>query len=271
MRPARLEEIRALIEKKSAMHPELRRPLGLAGFRRVLKRERVELVVRPHPRIAQLIPQLAGWSIVVDKRQPAEARLLCGCHELAHLWLHHDPYFGRYETSIYDHSPPWYDDIREQEADAFAEMLVRGPERDSVHESEPAHRSVSNSRRVSKKAKSKQLELADPDGDAFLAMVKQAPKDPLPPADPSPVVQFTIPKDVCRSVRLHAVRRRAGHSTYRDNLGDSVGDSQLELVTCSETVALAIVDDLAKQGLKRDAAKVRRTIRETRRAREQTR
>lgn len=249
MRPGRRHEIRALIEEKAIIHSELRRPLGLAGFRRVLARERVELILRAHSRIAQLMPRFNGWAIIIDRRQSPEERLVCGCHELAHLWLHHDPFFARYETMIYDKSPPWYDALREEEADAFAELLVRGPE-------SPAKRAKTGS--LPRRAK--QLELADPDGEAFLAMVKRAPKDLLLPPDTSPTVQFAIPRDVWSAVRLEAARY-----PHYDN---AIAGPNHQLVTCPESAAVAIVEQLARAGHKRTAARIRRAIRETRGAHE---
>jgi len=257
IRPARLAEIRAIVERKAIEHPELRRPLGLAGFRRILGRERIKLVLTHHPRVAQLVASPNGWAIVIDRRQSPDGRLVCGCHELAHLWLHHDPYFARHETTIYDASPPWYDTLREEEADVFAELLVRGPEK-----------GISDIKKSSRRPRrATQLELADPDGEAFLARVKHAPREAPSAPDPSPLVQFAIRRDVWSSVDLLAVRRQAGQWTYRDNLGDSPGANDFQFVTCSERVGLAIVEQLARAGHKRSAARVRRTIRQTRQTR----
>jgi hypothetical protein len=255
--PARLEEIRAVVAEKRAIHSELRVPLTLPSLRRVARREGVEIVARRHPRLGELVPVLGRWLIIIDADQPKLAWKVIGAHELAHLWLHHDPFFARTETSVYDKSPPWYDALREEEADVFAELLVRGP----VTEPLTSNQKPANKRR----RRAKQLELADPDGEAFLAAVKSAPRDPLPQPDPSPFVQLVIPREVWRSVRLDAVRRRAGHSTYRD---DTIAMPHHELVTCTENVALAIVEDLARAGHKRTAVAIRRTIREIRRARE---
>lgn len=262
MIPARLEELRAVIEQKAALHPELRRPLGLAGFRRVLARDKVTLVMQPHPRIAQLLPSLRGWSIIVDKNQPAPARLLCACHELAHLWLHHDPFFPRYETSVYDQSPPWYDARREEEADAFAEMLVRGPEK-AVSPALPKSQRRANNRVTP------QL-LLDPEGDAFAEQMwrhaqieakERAPRKPV-----GRLVQFAIRRDLWQSVSFDAIRQR-GEATPQY---DRIAQPDHELVTCSEDAAIAIIEQLARdgrRGAKRAAALIRRTVRQTIRAR----
>ncbi len=254
--PARVVELGALIEQKAVLHPELRRPLGLAGFRRVLKRESVELILRPHPRIAQLVPSLSGWSIVIDRNQPADARLLCGCHELGHLWLHHDPFFARHETTIYDKSPPWYDAVREEEANAFAELLVRGP---SAHESKSAHRLLTK--------KNKTLDLPDPDGDAFLEMIRRTPSDASAPNAAKPsghTVQFAIERTAWSAVRFDAIRH-AGPYPHYDNV---IAGPNHELVTCGVDVAHAMVAELARAGFKRQAVRLRRMIREAQGPRE---
>jgi hypothetical protein len=259
--PARLAELRGISFTKRDRHPELAKPLTLAGLRRIVKREHVELSIRPHPRLGELVPLLGRWLIIVDERQPKKAWTICAAHELAHLWLHHDPYFARHETTVYDASPPWYDIVREEEADVFAELLVRGPDGTSRPNQSSALRME---RRISEYAKLRNSEIPDPDGGEFLERVKRAPKEPLPAPDPSPLVQFAIRRDVWSSVDLLAVRRRAGHWHYRDNLGDSSAPSDFQFVTCSERVGLAIVEQLARVGHKRSAARIRRTIRQTR-------
>jgi len=270
--PHRLAELRAVLDAKRTIHHELAAPLTLPSLRRIAAREGVELLARPHARMGELLPLLGRWTIIIDSSQPKLAWKIIGAHELAHLWLHVDPFFSRSEIAVYDASPPWYDQVREEEADVFAELLVRGPGKDAPnpYESSSPYDAVGKRRKKSQRRPphAKQLELADPDGDAFLAMVKRAPKDPLPAPDPSPLMQFAIPTHIWRSVRLHAVRRRAWHSTYRDNLSDSIASDGHEVITCTESVAAAIVADLAEQGLTRDAARIRLTIRQTRHARE---
>ncbi len=250
----RRAEIRAIVETKAIQHAELRRPLGLAGFRRVLARDGVALTLANHPRMAQLVPSLAGWTIIVDRRQPREARLVCGCHELAHLWLHHDPFFARHETTIYDKSPPWYDAVREEEADAFAELLVRGPEGSAVTRL-LARRPPRENNAVTAPP--------DPDGDAFVEMIRRAtPALSAPPAPPAsgPTVQFAIERTAWSAVRFDAIRR-AGPYPHYDN---TIAGPNHELVTCSVDVARAMVAELARAGYKRQAVRLRRMIRETR-------
>jgi hypothetical protein len=124
---ARRDEIAQLLAQKAKQHPECGAPLSFPSFRRICAREHVAIAIRPHPIGAQLIPMLGAWTIVIDSRQPKGEALVCGAHELGHLWLHHDPFFSRHETMVYDVSPDWHDEVREAEADVFAELLVRGP------------------------------------------------------------------------------------------------------------------------------------------------
>lgn len=127
MTSARLAELRRTLTAKRGAHHELRAPLTLAGLKRIAQREGIEIVARPHPRLGELVPLLGHWLIIIDRNQPKAAWVIIGAHELAHLWLHHDPLHERHETAVYDGSPPWYDAVREEEADVFAELLVRGP------------------------------------------------------------------------------------------------------------------------------------------------
>jgi hypothetical protein len=80
--------------------------------------------VRRHSRPAQLIPFDGIWTIIIDDRLAVLEATIAIAHELAHLWLHHDPLFERWETEVFrnGNSP-----LEEREADTFAELLVRGP------------------------------------------------------------------------------------------------------------------------------------------------
>jgi hypothetical protein len=246
----RLTEIRALIEQKAAMHPELRRPLGLAGFRRVVKRESVELIMRPHPRIAQLVPSVNGWALVIDRDQPGNARLMCGCHELAHLWLHHDPTFPRWETSIYDVSPMWFDDEREREANVCAELMIAGPE--------AAKTTTVSARALLKK---RAPVIPDPDGDAFVdAMWKHVQTERAPPPRPVETVHFSLQRDLWERLDFEEVRRHGQRTPIYDFHSVSEGFVR---VTCSPDAASALVETLARNGYKRPAAMLRRHLRLT--------
>lgn len=263
----RRAEIIRCVEQKRAMHPEFRSRLTKAGLKAALAREGVRIRVRRHGRLAQLVPLPAGWTIIIEAQTTDSERLMLAAHELAHLYLHHDPFFARHETEVYDVSPPWYDAVREEEADVFAELLVRGPDVGII---KPAKSDLPARKRsapgIIRPRRAKQLELVDPDDEAFLAMARCATRDPLPAPDPTALVQLVIPRRAWSVVNLEHVRRRAGHSAYRD---DTIAMPHCELVTCTENVALAIVEDLARAGHKRTAVTIRRTIRETRRAREQ--
>jgi hypothetical protein len=123
----RVAEISTIIEAKRMLHPELRRPLSLGGLKGVLYREFVRLEIRPHSRDAELVPIMGRWVIMVDERQPKEFWCLLAAHELAHLWLHHDPFHDRTETMVYrrEHGP-----LRELEADVCASLLIAGSNAD---------------------------------------------------------------------------------------------------------------------------------------------
>jgi IrrE N-terminal-like domain len=121
-------QIDRLLAAKLLDHPELARPVDAGALRRILQREHVRVIVRPHARPAQLIALLSGWAIIVDERTTHEERLALIAHELGHLWLHHDRYFDRWEAHVYDRSGPEHDEREEAEADAFAERLLAGPD-----------------------------------------------------------------------------------------------------------------------------------------------
>lgn len=125
--PMRLERLRAIIAAKAEQHADLRGPLTIPGLRRICEAEGVNFVIQPYPKCAQLIPASGTWTIVIDRNQSNEAILLLGCHELGHLLIHHDSKFARWQTAVYDHSSPSWKGFEEAEADAFADLLVRGP------------------------------------------------------------------------------------------------------------------------------------------------
>lgn len=122
-----VERMRALVEEKAEQHPELRRPLEWDGLKRILARESIGLGIVPMPRPAQLVPYLGSWTILVNASLSKRANLAGGAHELGHLWLHHDPLFDRWETTVYNASTTWEEDALEDEAETFATLLVMGP------------------------------------------------------------------------------------------------------------------------------------------------
>ncbi len=124
MTPARLRALHALLEAKRVLHPELRPPVRFGDLRRVLWREQIALVIQPHPRVAQLLHVRSGWTMIVDERASIPERTIGVCHELAHLWRHHDARFDRTEGEAFDRSSLAWNYLEEEEADALAEMMV---------------------------------------------------------------------------------------------------------------------------------------------------
>lgn len=122
-----LDEIRAVVREKTKTHPELGEPLTYGALRRVLEREHIGWMVRAIPRPAQLVPYLDTWTIVVDVRQSERQYAYLGAHELGHLWLHHDRFFDRTETRVYNMSESWNADPEEDDAEIFATMVLAGP------------------------------------------------------------------------------------------------------------------------------------------------
>ena len=125
------ENVARTLSIKASQHPELGHPIDGPALKRILSREHVRVIVRPHERPAQLVALPAGWAIIVDSATAKRERLVLIAHELGHLWLHHDRYFERWESEVYDRSGPEHDEREEAEADVFAELLVAGPSRSS--------------------------------------------------------------------------------------------------------------------------------------------
>jgi hypothetical protein len=292
--PARRDEIRALLAQKRGLHPELRWPLTMQGLRRMLARESVALVIEPYPRLGFLMPLLGSWTLIIDEGQPFDTRAMIGAHELAHLWLHHDPFFDRTETAVYDRSPDWYDDVREAEADYAAERMLAGPEeyelavRDNTRADVPAPRKKSErSTRQRKPASNRHAASNVP-----LGTRKAPPRLPLPdwledverdadavrlveharnaqrayareyPALTGPTIQFAIDEAAWQAV--HFSPGDAPH--YRRTTAVPSGTTFV-IVTCTPDVASRVVASLARAGHKRTAVFVRRRVREALRER----
>lgn len=118
-------EIRAVIDRKREVHPELRQPLRWHGLRRILAREDVGLFLAPMPVHvnAQLVPYLGSWSVLINSAKPARRHTYYGAHELGHLWLHHDRYFERWET-VFHMNHEWLADPEEDDAELFATLVL---------------------------------------------------------------------------------------------------------------------------------------------------
>lgn len=121
------ETIAAVLAAKREQHPELAAPLRWPGFRRLLARENIALYVRALGRPAQLVNFDGAWAILINANTPPRRHTYFGAHELAHLWLHHDPLCDRAEV-CYNMDTDWPDDPREDEAEFLAACLLGGPQ-----------------------------------------------------------------------------------------------------------------------------------------------
>jgi Zn-dependent peptidase ImmA (M78 family) len=120
------EQILAIVRSKREIHPELARPLGWNGFRRILAREDISLVVTAMAkRDAQLICFDGQWAILLNCNSCPRRHLYYGVHELGHLWCHHDPYCSRSER-IYNMQEDDGEDPREEEAELFCVYVLGG-------------------------------------------------------------------------------------------------------------------------------------------------
>jgi hypothetical protein len=282
--PVRAAILNTILEAKRAQHPELRRQASLAGMRGIARRERVRVLARPHPRFGELFPLPTGWLLIVDAGQAQAAWPVIIAHELAHLWVHHDPFFERHETEVYDRSPEWYDAVREAEAEYVAQRMVDGPagamnaasiERDipaprskrstrpGVSSSLPGESSRANGGITRTTADSLApvpdwLDEAEREADAVrlhqhATVAARAYARQHPPVD-GPTIQFAINREAWQAIRF-----TPGDYPHYSNY--QVGTSH-EFVTCSIPAARSIVQQLAKAGHKRTAVFVRRRVRE---------
>lgn len=257
MTPGQLARIRAVVMEKAKLHKELRKPLTLAGARRVCTRELVALSFREYPRPAQLIRTPNGWKIVVDSRSSDRERLVCIAHELGHLWLHYDR--DRDDPIVFDRTGPAYDAMREAEADHLAELLVCGPAK------LPGAKPVTRRRRHLPKDDI----VKDADDAALFAMVHDAARSEAKPQPPfvGPRVQFAIRREAWLSVDFLELQKRTGRYPHYTNVETG---PDYELVTCSADAAAAMVPMLFRAGYKRTAAQLRRRVRQALDRRERT-
>jgi hypothetical protein len=129
MKASRLEEIRAVYESKREFHPELNEPLTWNGVRAVLRRESIELVMVPMVKEAALISAGGAAVILLNSELPPRRHTYRVAHELGHAWLHADSVLGdenehRWSYHMESECTP---DPREDEAEAMALLLLRGP------------------------------------------------------------------------------------------------------------------------------------------------
>jgi hypothetical protein len=121
------EQILAIVRSKREIHPELARPLGWNGFRRILAREDISLVVTAMAkRDAQLICFDGQWAILLNSNSCPRRHLYYGVHELGHLWCHHDPPAARDRSGYTTCRKEGDEDPREGEAELFCVYVLGG-------------------------------------------------------------------------------------------------------------------------------------------------
>lgn len=127
--PARgILRVASVFNEKKQQYPRVGRAPSLDYLKRVvLPQERVSLQVAPLPNPAQLYNFRGEWTILLNSRErdPARKRWFI-VHELAHLWLHHDPFAPR-EALVYSSDNYENDDPREADAELFCMLAFNGP------------------------------------------------------------------------------------------------------------------------------------------------
>lgn len=120
MRRMMIEDV---AREKLAQYPALGRRLSMAAVYGIAQHEGI--VIRPGhlPYDAQLVQYLGEWTILVDRRTPARQRARLILHELAHLWLHHDPHAERGER-LFTYLPNEHTDVREIEVELFIGLVT---------------------------------------------------------------------------------------------------------------------------------------------------
>jgi hypothetical protein len=132
MTAAAQRRVEQVLEAKRLLHPTLRKVPSERELRHICWLERVT-VVQDHrlPIAGALVGFTGEWTLFLSTKLAASLAPPTLLHELAHLWLHHDPYADRSEmlfTMLADES----DDPREEEADylvalVFGDSFVTAP------------------------------------------------------------------------------------------------------------------------------------------------
>jgi Zn-dependent peptidase ImmA (M78 family) len=111
-----------IIEAVRDMHPELRRPATWNAMRRAFKREGITLMLLPLTADAKLI-SMGGVSVMAVRSDAPPARhTYFAVHEYAHVRLH----APAADEVVFNMSPCWPNDPREDEAEYFAQRLMQG-------------------------------------------------------------------------------------------------------------------------------------------------
>lgn len=111
-----------IIERIRRTYPELRGPATWEAMRRVLKREGITLMLLPLAGDAKLI-SMGGVSVMaIRSTAPAVRHTAYAVHEYAHIHLH----APAADEVVFNMSPCWPDDPREDEAEYFTQRLMQG-------------------------------------------------------------------------------------------------------------------------------------------------
>jgi hypothetical protein len=128
--PARgILRVASVFNDKKKLYPSLSRAPSLRYLTKtVLPAEGVALQRAPLPNPAQLYNYRGEWTIILNQREtdPARKRWFI-VHELAHLWIHHDPVAASRRTVIYGSQAYENDDPREADAELFCMLAFNGP------------------------------------------------------------------------------------------------------------------------------------------------
>jgi hypothetical protein len=112
-------QMMVVLERKRAVHPELRKPLDWKGARAVLAREGVLFATAPIAHAARLTQIDGAWTVLVSTRVHPRRYTYYAAHELAHLWLHVDRAGIERWEEVYN-----YDDGGDPEQEDDAEWLA---------------------------------------------------------------------------------------------------------------------------------------------------
>lgn len=121
----RVDRIQAVLRAKSEEHPELRRRLCWPGVQRICARENVALLRTVIPRPSMLVQWRGAWAILLSTKGNQRRHTWYAAHELAHLWLHHDP-LGARAQRVYTFDDWSCPDPREDEAELAATWMLAG-------------------------------------------------------------------------------------------------------------------------------------------------
>lgn len=117
-----LYDVDQVIEAVRVFHPELRRPATWSAMRRAFRREGILLTLLPLTSNAKLI-SMGGVSVMaVNRDAPAARHTYFAVHEYAHVHLH----APAADEVVFNMTPCWPDDAREDEAEFFAQRLMQG-------------------------------------------------------------------------------------------------------------------------------------------------